>query len=359
MYLALQAGHLSAHKTIDGIGDAFMDTYSIDPSLSSNFFYDTARTGYGQTRSKFATVTSEEFNSLSGWTNTSTGTGVPSIISVVDPDPAVNGNSIRLTTGSTNGSIARVQRVVGSVPSSFGIGIMSRIGTTSIYGSDSLHIDIQSISNKQLSIRERYMAYEVFINGAWQLALAHPNHTQYMESWVEVTDQGDGTHRVQVLLGTQIVFDMAGILPSGTGTNGLLVVWQEGTAMNYRLSEVAYIHVGDTQKADNLMLTSNSVTAEYAPTVANLMLLVEDVSVSVNINTNVIGQVSNDNGATWQNVTMMRRGTFAPGEIDPPKNIDIFTGELALSGTGTAMRWRVITSGNNWNFMQGIHLGWE
>lgn len=337
-----------------------MDQSGVDTSISSGMLYDTPRSGFGPTRSQAESVVVDNFDTLTGWTKSGTGTGTAIIFNNVDlVDPALNGNALKLATGSTINSVARVQKVIGNVPATFSIGFQSRLNTTGTSGSDAFHIDLQNVNNKELKIRQRYGAFEIFQDGAWQLCIAHPFHNLFMEAWVEAIDQGDGSHRVQVLLGTQIVFDRIGYLPGATGVNGLMVIYQESGATTNRSTDLSYIHVGPSQKADNLIIAGKPVAATTTPTTAKLLLLVEDVSVSVDINNNVIGQVSNDNGATWQDVIMARRGTFCPGEIDPPKNTDIFTGEATLSGTGMDMRWRVVTCGNNWNFMQGVHLGWE
>ncbi len=360
-YLALQAGHLPKHKLINGVVDAFMDQSGVDLTNSVNHLYDTPRSGFAPTRSQAETIVVDNFDTLTGWTKSCTGSGSAAIFYNTDPvDPALNGNALKLATGGTLGSVARVQKDIGSVPASFSIGFQSRMSVNLMAGSDAFHVDLQNVNNKELKIRQRYNAFEIFQDGAWQLCITHPRHNLFMEAWVEAIDQGDGTHRVQVLLGTQIIFDRIGYLPGSTGINGLLVIYQESGANNNRVTDLSYVHIGPSQKADNLTLTSNPVTAEFVPTAANLLLLIEDVSVSVDINNNVIGEVSNDNGATWEAVTMARKGTFCPGEIDPPKNTDIFTGTLtfAVSG-GTAMRWRIRATGNNWNFMQGVYLGWS
>lgn len=103
-----------------------------------------------------------------------------------------------------------------------------------------------------------------------------------------------------------------------------------------------------------MTLVSNAVlAASSAPSDVRLVLLHEPVD-AVTLNTDLIAEVSRDDGATWTAVTLAAEGAF-----DATTTILSGAADLSAQPTGTAMRWRVRTLNNKFQRLHGVWIQWR
>lgn len=104
----------------------------------------------------------------------------------------------------------------------------------------------------------------------------------------------------------------------------------------------------------DMILKSNSYTAQSTPTQSRLVLFEEDVD-SVTVNTDLKGYVSRDGGTTYSQVTLVDEGYYESG-----KRI-ISCNPLDISGqpSGTSMKWKVETVNTKRIKLHGTGMSWN
>ena len=110
---------------------------------------------------------------------------------------------------------------------------------------------------------------------------------------------------------------------------------------------------------DNMVLVSNAVTAETAPTKADLVFTYTNGAGTAVLGTNITVEASMDNGSTWTDFGVAAgdvQGTTGGHTIVTKNNVTL------TSTSGTSMRWRVKTLVQSVSLSTRIHavsLGWS
>jgi len=132
-----------------------------------------------------------------------------------------------------------------------------------------------------------------------------------------------------------------GNAPVGTGT------WTDDTGSQIPL-RANYL-------AQNMDLQSVAYNAAAQPTTAKLTIQTLEPTTIV-MNTDVIGYVSRNNGATWQQVTFSPIATLLAGSPKMYESPDV---DVSAMSAGTAMRWRIRTANNVDTILSGVVLQWK
>lgn len=122
---------------------------------------------------------------------------------------------------------------------------------------------------------------------------------------------------------------------------------QSGTTLRIR-----YLEMMASSAASNMTLLSNAVTAATEPNTATVLIIHEPVD-SVTLNTDFTAEVSIDNGATYDAITISDVGSY-----DSVSNI--IRGSVDVSArTGTTMIYRLKTLNTTRQNVHGISWGWS
>lgn len=107
---------------------------------------------------------------------------------------------------------------------------------------------------------------------------------------------------------------------------------------------------------DNLTLISEPRTAAATPTTSRLSVFAEAVD-SITINTDLKGYVSEDDGSTWDEVTLAEVSTVGTGDDE---DIIQYSGDETLTaGSGTTMVWKVVTDNNKHVRIHAVGQRWR
>jgi hypothetical protein len=108
---------------------------------------------------------------------------------------------------------------------------------------------------------------------------------------------------------------------------------------------------------DNMVLVSNAITAETAPTKADLVMTYTNGAGTATINTDLKAYASRDDGTTWTQLTLASQGTTGGHTILSAHDLDI-----SGQPSGTAMRYKITThnqSVTKETRIQAVSLGWS
>lgn len=353
--------------------DSFQSSSGVDWTRSSGAFYQApAYTCVEPTRSRAATMLNEQFEgTLSSWSKIVTGSAAVALVTTSNPDPAI-GKVLDLQTGGSLASVAGVQKTLPAIPSTFGVMILSCLVQVGTDSSSALNLIVQT-ANGALFLRFNDNLIAVNLSGNWVTLYPHGGN-YFTEVWVECVDKGDGTHDVDLYLGTQLVGSANGVLWAGfPGQANTVTLSQQSVGTANRHSQVAQICLGVTQLADAMTVvsTGRSIETTYSPVTAALAILVEDVSWTL-LDTpgTLCAAVSKDDGATWTTVPLtvarvpggnplQQAAGFHGGELDTQKYMVLATGDVALPPNGGCnMRWQVQTSAGTFYPLQSVTMYW-
>ncbi|MEW5726635.1 MAG: hypothetical protein AB1918_02305, partial [Pseudomonadota bacterium] len=106
---------------------------------------------------------------------------------------------------------------------------------------------------------------------------------------------------------------------------------------------------------DMTLVSAQAVPARSVPSEARLLLLHEAID-AVTLNTDLVAEVSRDDGTTWTAAPLVDLGPFATSG-----SIRILGGiaDLSAQPSGTAMRWRVRTFNATEQRLHGASLRWS
>ena len=371
----LRASDKSGEYGINSFADGFSDIYSFEASESSNYIYDTTsspnqfigdRNAIYPTRSVATSVGQDACTSTSGWTTFNTGTA--SVTAATDADNPVvpNDNVFYMNTGATVSSVAGIQKNFGTIPdAAFSIGVHIYVGSRVV--GDSFEFQVISASGYTLRCRVYTGSFEVFQDGAWQQLATYGGGNLYTEFWVNCTQQSGSTYKVDLYAGTEFLGTRTGAL-AGSGTAGLVVLQLNSGSNANQGSRVCYVDIGERQTADNMTLTSVAMKdVSTSPTKARFVALVENTSNGLDLNNNVNVQISQNDGVSWEDVTLTDYGVYRYGDgsnngggaVDNYKSIKIVAGELTFTNTGATLpKYRILTSENVWVSFMGTFLEW-
>ena len=105
--------------------------------------------------------------------------------------------------------------------------------------------------------------------------------------------------------------------------------------------------------SQNIVLISNSFTAEAVPSDARIVLFEQDVD-AITLGTHIKAYISRDAGTTWTEVTLADEGDYA-------NNCRILTGLADISGqpSNTSMEWKVTSHSNKALKLYGVAILWN
>lgn len=299
-------------------------------------------------RTQGGTYMVEAFNNINAWVPHTGGTASIGVVASGHADPAI-GNAVQLSTGSTNNSDCRLDRTLANIPSSFGLMIqMAHIGPVSSTYQDMARVFAQiNGSNKYLEILIDKTKLLIAYNGGYDAFYDVSGFTDYWEQWWEVIDNQDGTHTIQLWAGTELKQSKALTLPTGNSANGgLLELQQNSGNLNNRVLRVANFNIGISQLPDDMLLQSVAYTAPYNGTSVTALMEVENTSNDVIIGTDFTAEISIDNGANWNSLTLTDMGELCKGNIDYTKSVRLVKGtHTATIPAGT----KIILRQRSWN----------
>lgn len=336
-------------------------TQDIDTQHSVNALWEALRSYICPSRTQGGTHLTESFDNSTNLNDLGWLSWRATIVNVVDPDPGLNGNTLDLQTGPTLGDVAAIQRTLSPVPASFGVFILPKLIQVGSNPADSLNIQLQNNAGACLKVRFYDNTIETFVSGSWQLLANHGGNYMW-ENWIECVDKGNGTHDVQLYLGTQLCGTVNGTLSTGVmSPNNTLFISQNSSADNYRHSQIAGINVGLTQLSDHMIAVSPKLTPTASPTIGHLKIMVEDVSVNLVPNVNFKATISKDDCATWVPVTLCEHlPPWGKGEVDNTKDVRVFTGSAPFAaGSGQAVRWCIEELTGCLGVVQGVTMFWD
>jgi len=106
---------------------------------------------------------------------------------------------------------------------------------------------------------------------------------------------------------------------------------------------------------ENLTLVSTSTEATSEPTKSKVVILMENVSADVTVNTDIKAYVSLDNGANYEQVTLTDKGKYNSGGT-----IRILTGSETLTDRDDqTMRWNITTFNDKSIKIHGVAHSWK
>jgi len=104
----------------------------------------------------------------------------------------------------------------------------------------------------------------------------------------------------------------------------------------------------------NLTLISTASTASSAPDHGRLVIFEEKVDGTVDINTDIKGFISRDNGTTYTELTMALESTYESG-----KRIFAGSADISAQPSGTSMRYKVRGYNNKDFKIHGASMTWK
>ena len=212
-----------------------------------------------------------------------------------------------------------------------------------------------------------------FAQSAVRLDGTNPPHTATTGKY-DVYASNDASTWVLIHTGTTGTWNTAA---TGTGTEKIGGIVYQFTAPEtaYRYWKISFIeHTGSTSNNDwsevrfyegtggavynaTMSLQSTSTTASTAPTKGDITLLIEDVSGTATLNTDIKAYVSRDGGSGWDQGTLVHEGTWGTNK----KVLSFHDQTFSNSASGTDMRYKITTHNQSVSKETRIHatsLAW-
>lgn len=101
---------------------------------------------------------------------------------------------------------------------------------------------------------------------------------------------------------------------------------------------------------DDMVLVSNATTALATPSEAFIAIWQEDVAV-ITLNTDLKAYASRDGGTTWDLIPLTEEASLSTGRI--------LTGSVALTSSGTSMKYKIETLNAKEQRIHGVGLQWS
>lgn len=338
-------------------------TDQIDTSHSLNYVWmEGGRSTCSPSRSQGSTLLFESFAGLGAYSLVQTGTAVARTSIAADGYPNIVGHCITLGTGANLGSVAGIQRTLGTIPSSFSYQIVVATQAVGSNPLDAFHVWVQNSAAVTLMTRWYNGIVEVFDGYGWHWLGNIGGAGFFAEAWVECHDNGDGTHTVGLYGGCQLYSTppWTGVMPTGQLFNNGIYLSQQSGATAARYSMIQQFCVGPTQLPDNLTYCTPVVATGASPTNGHAVLLFEDVSRNCSLGTNLHVFLTKQNTGTWIEVPMIDAGVVGKGEIDVTADVRRFAGDVCFpAGSGAAMRAYVASNSGAFPVLQGLTVFWD
>jgi hypothetical protein len=145
---------------------------------------------------------------------------------------------------------------------------------------------------------------------------------------------------------------VGGSANTGDGGDGTT---SSGTAGGSGIVIIRYL-TGAFNVIADMILQSNSTTAEVAPTKGDIVMTYTNGLGTATLNTDLTAEFSADNGSTWTSTTLVAQGTTGTHLIVSAHDV------TRTSTSGTAMKYRIKTlnqSASKETRVQAVSLGWS
>lgn len=340
-------------------------TDQIDTTHSLNYVWmEGGRSTCSPTRSQGSTLLFEHFTTppSNNYALVQAGTGVARQSIAADGYPALAGQCLTLGTGGSAGSVAGIQRTLGTIPASFSYEIIVNTQAAGTNPLDAFQAWVQNSAGVTLMTRWYNGICEVFDGYGWHWIGNIGGPGLFSEGWVECHDNGDGTHTVGLYGGCQLYSDpvYSGPLPTGQLFNNGIYLSQQSGATAARCSMVLQFCVGPTQLPDNMVYCTPAVATGASPTNGHVQLLFEDVSRDIVLGTNLHVFLTKENTGTWIEVPLVDAGVIGKGEIDVTADVRRVVGDVIFPpGSGAAIRAYVASNSGAFLVLQGLTVFWD
>lgn len=107
----------------------------------------------------------------------------------------------------------------------------------------------------------------------------------------------------------------------------------------------------ELKSAPDMVLISEPQTAGSSPANGQAIFLVDAID-AFTLNTDLKGYLSSDDGVTWDEITLENYGDHGTG-------IAVLGGEVALTGAGTEIRWKLAMFNNKEVNVHGVGAMWD
>lgn len=172
---------------------------------------------------------------------------------------------------------------------------------------------------------------------------------------LQIHDSGDTTSTKDIVISsadtwTEITWDISGISNANKDDIDSIII----KVTNADSANTFYIDDFNAPGVtNNMVLISNSNTADAQPDNARIVIFEEDVD-SITINTDLKAYISRDGGTTWTQVTLADEGDYETGK-------QILTGSVDISGqpAGTSMEYKIETLNNKDLKIHGVGELWD
>lgn len=295
-----------------------------------------------------------------GWVNSNSGTGQAYIIGVSGGDPAVDGNTIDMHSGSQVGSRTGFTRQLGAMGDNFSYFAMPRFMTPSADPNNAFYVWMQNNAGVTLQTRFYNGTVEIFANGAYQYVCSFGGNF-FAEAWCCAVKKPSGLYDMQFYAGTKLFGGLYGVAPATNQmANNTIAFGQLGLASAYQRAQLAQINAGPTQLPDDLNLCGPTVVPKFSPSVGYLYALVENVSNSILTPGNLKLFITKDDGTTWTEVPWTNYGEWAKGVMDNTMPILKIAGTVALPNNGGMnIRYGIRSYNGCMPVVHGVVIFWD
>lgn len=282
-----------------------------------------------------------------------------------ETDAAVGKYTLKLDTGAIVGSKAGVRKSNMAVPNTFGVLIIPDVEGLVDGKDDPLELNIKNSENKLLRLNFLHGSLRVFVDNKW---VELSNHIKAYprihgpEWWVEAKKVDGDKSNISVYVGTQKKGEVTGALPhANVKTTADVEIFQFSNSLPNRVSRVSIIEIGETQRAQDMTLISKPRQSSSQPSEGCISIAVEDVSVALLPNENLIASLSSNDGVSWNNISLKDYGIFGFGELGTKKGIHLLAGcaEFKEIDSGTKVRYQINTSGGDFFVIQNVTAYWK
>lgn len=385
---------LTVLKMIDGAVDAFTDETGVDTTASTNEEFDNVNSLYQPVGSPFAVpfVTFDGTNDYLTISDTALGggSGKKFLFSAWYRSNA-NGGGDQIFIGTPNNRIQINKNASNDTIRFVALSATTNLGdvssTTAVKVADGLtHILVaidmdNSNSADRVKMRINGGAVETLIvstpiandfidigsNGSFGVG-ANPNGTAlvngefgqlyFAEEFLDISTAANLAKFYDN--GNPVDLGSNGSIPTGTQPliflDKPLANWQDNLGSGGNFTEVGELTAGTdvvvASTPENMTLISNSQTAKFDPSGANILLLADKI-VDDDLNENIIASVRRNGVDNFALVNLENVGDFEDGSL--------YTGTVDLSGqsSGTDMQWKVETLNNIELNLHGVGLEWR
>lgn len=317
--------------------DNLSSSGKINSGSSSGYAYNSGQKCIVNTRSDAVTYLNEGFSSLNAYTVATAGTAtiVQHANGLANGDPDI-ANYVEFDTNSPLGATCNITKTthLATLPSTFSMDLYYSLVNVGSNGADALLIGIENTANgKAVALFINDNAIQIYDSTYTLQPLATIDGTSLAKLWIQVTDNGDGTHTISVYNFFEFVVNKILTLPAGTIGGGAILIQQQSGANTGRISRLFHFNVGDSVTQDSAIVQGADLVAPVAGTSVNFSALVEDLDGNIAA-TPVSFTTQIDVAGTLHTISITDQGGVANGVVKSGKSVRLLTG--TYTGTVTA-----------------------